>query len=497
MASRFFFLLPVLALSGANLRADYVPVPAKAPEPKREFRAAWIATVHNLDWPSKPGLEPRQQRAEMVALLDLAAATGLNAVILQVRTECDAFYRSNLEPWSFFLSGDQGAGPADGYDPLAFAIEEAHKRGIELHAWFNPFRASATERSNKSPQHITRTHSSQMLSAGTMKWGNPASEFVRQRAIDVIVDVTRRYEIDGVHIDDYFYPYPKTSGGKTYDQFDDSASYRAYKAKGGRLELRDWRRDNINTFVRTAYGAVKATKSHVDFGISPFGIWRPGYPSSVKAGLDAYDDICADSRLWFNQGWLDYLSPQLYWRIDSDQDYAALYQWWRGENKQSRHLFPGIASSRILSSDDRGRTAAETVKQIDLTRQKPSPAGAGHLHWSIEALKSDRGGLRGKLRQAYAEAALPPASPWLGSAAPAPVYVAPSLTNAGLHLTFKPEPSARWRVVQAKHGNEWTTLRQLPATQGAVQLQGAPDAVAIRHVGPSGMLSVPTILARQ
>jgi uncharacterized lipoprotein YddW (UPF0748 family) len=283
MAFRFFFLSLCVALSGVSLRADYVPVPVKVPEPPREFRAAWIATVHNLDWPSKPGLSPTQQRAEMIALLDLAAATGLNAVIFQVRTECDAFYPSNLEPWSFFLSGNQGTGPADGYDPLAFAIAEAHKRGIELHAWFNPFRASATERSNKSSKHITRTHSSQMLGAGTMKWGNPASEFVRQRAIDVMVDVTRRYDIDGVHIDDYFYPYPKSSGGKTYDQFDDSSSYRSYKAKGGKLELRDWRRDNINHFVRTAYGAVKSAKSHVEFGISPFGIWRPGSPSSVKA----------------------------------------------------------------------------------------------------------------------------------------------------------------------------------------------------------------------
>ncbi len=497
MDFRFLLLFLMLTLSGVSLRADYVPVPVKVPEPQREFRAAWIATVHNLDWPSKPGLSPQQQRAEMIALLDLAASTGLNAVVLQIRTECDAFYASKLEPWSYFLTGNQGSGPADGYDPLAFAVAEAHKRGIELHAWFNPFRASATETSNKSSKHITRTHASQMLSAGTMKWGNPASEFVRQRAIDVMVDVTRRYDIDGVHIDDYFYPYPKTSGGKTYDTFDDSAFYRSYKAKGGKLELRDWRRENINGFVRSAYGAVKATKSHVEFGVSPFGIWRPGNPSTVKAGLDAYDDICADSRLWFNQGWLDYLSPQLYWRIDSDQNFAALYQWWSGENKKGRHLFPGIASSRILSSDDRGRPATESIRQIDVTRQKPSPAGPGHLHWSIEALKKDRGGLQGKLRQAYAQAAIPPASPWLGSGSPAPVFVAPALHNGDLHLTFKPEPSARWRVLQVREGNHWTTLRMLPAAQETVQLQGSPEAVAIRHISPTGMLSIPTVLARQ
>ena len=477
--------------------ADYVPVNAPVPEPRREFRAAWIATVHNLDWPSSYNLSPQQQRAEMVALLDLAAATGLNAVIFQVRTECDAFYQSSLEPWSFFLTGNQGAGPSDGYDPLAFAIAEAHKRGIELHAWFNPFRASATERSNKSARHITRTHSSLMLSAGSMKWGNPASDFVRQRAIDVMADVTRRYDVDGIHIDDYFYPYPKSVNGRAVDQFDDSSSYRAYKSKGGKLDVRDWRRDNINQFVRSAYGAVKAAKPHVDFGISPFGIWRPGSPSSVKAGLDAYDGIFADSRLWLNQGWLDYFSPQLYWRIESDQNYSTLYRWWAGENKKGRHLWPGIASSRILSSEDRGRPASESVRQIEVTRQSPSPAGPGHLHWSIEAIQKDRGGLRAKLRELYSEAALPPASPWLGSAAPAPVFVAPSENNNGLHLTFKPEPSARWRVIQVQNGNSWTTLRALPAAQETIQLQGAPGAIAIRHVGPSGMLSVPTVLARK
>ena len=498
MAMRTAFLASALFLLATGWSwADYTPVNAKVPEPRREFRAAWIATVHNLDWPSTYTLSPQQQRSEMVALLDLAAETGLNAVVFQVRTECDAFYRSSLEPWSFFLTGNQGVGPSDGYDPLAFAVAEAHKRGIELHAWFNPFRASATERSNKSSKHITRTHSSLMLSAGSMKWGNPASDFVRQRAIDVMVDVTRRYDVDGIHIDDYFYPYPKTVNGKTVDQFNDSSSYKAYRSKGGKLELRDWRRDNINSFVRSAYGAIKSTKGYVDFGISPFGIWRPGNPSTVKAGLDAYDDICADSRLWFNQGWLDYLSPQLYWRIDSDQNYADLYRWWSGENKRGRHLFPGIASSRILSSDDRSRPATETVKQIEITRQSPTSAGPGHLHWSIEAIKNDRGGLRGKLRSLYAENALPPASPWLGSAAPAPVYVAPAITSGGLHLTFKPEPTARWRVIQVQSGNNWVTLRLLPAEQETIQLNGTPPAVAIRHVGPTGILSVPTILAKQ
>lgn len=483
--------------TGSGVRAEYVAVRGNVPEPKREFRAAWIATVHNLDWPSKNNLPPAQQRAEMIALLDLAAATGLNAVIFQVRTECDAFYNSPLEPWSYFLTGKMGTGPADGYDPLAFTIEEAHKRGIELHAWFNPFRASATESSAKSSTHITRTHSSQMLSSGSMKWGNPASEVVRKRAIDVMVDVTKRYDIDGVHIDDYFYPYPKTVGGKTIDQFNDSASYQAYRSKGGKLEVRDWRRSNINSFVSNLYNAIKSTRASVDVGISPFGIWRPGSPASVKAGLDAYDDICADSRHWLNEGWLDYFSPQLYWRIDSDQNFTTLYRWWSGENKKGRHVWPGIASSRILSSEDKGRPATESIRQIDVTRQYSSPSGPGHLHWSIEAIKKDRGGLRAKLQTAYAETAIPPASPWLGSSAPSPVYVAPTEQGGNLQLTFKSAPDARWRIIQVQKGNQWTTLRAIPAAQETFRFEGTPASIAIRHVSPTGILSVPTVLARK
>ncbi len=494
---RVFLAFAIFLGAGSGVRAEYISVKANVPEPRREFRAAWIATVHNLDWPSTYTLSPAQQRAEMIALLDLAAETGLNAVIFQVRTECDAFYKSNLEPWSFFLTGKMGVGPPDGYDPLAFTIEEAHKRGIELHAWFNPFRASATERSAKSSNHITRTHSSQMLASGSMKWGNPASELVRKRAIDVMVDVTKRYDVDGIHIDDYFYPYPKTVGGKTIDQFNDSASYQAYRAKGGKLDVRDWRRSNINTFVSSLYGAIKSTRASVDVGISPFGIWRPGSPPTVKAGLDAYDDIFADSRRWLNEGWLDYFSPQLYWRIESDQNFTSLHRWWMGENRKGRHVWPGIASSRILSSEDKGRPATETIRQIDVTRQYASPSGPGHLHWSIEAIKKDRGGLRAKLRSAYAETAIPPASPWLGSSAPGAVFVAPVEQGGNLTLTFKADPEARWRVIQVQNGNQWTTLRTIPASQGTYRLQGTPAAVSIRHIGPTGILSVPTVIARK
>ena len=480
--------------------ADYIPVQQarQLPEPRREFRAAWVATVHNIDWPSTYTLSPSQQRAEMISILDLAAETGINAIVLQVRTECDALYKSDIEPWSFFLTGKMGSAPPDGYDPLQFAVAEAHRRGIELHAWFNPFRSSATTRSSKSSGHITRTHPSLMMSVGSMKWGNPASDFVQDRAIKVMVDVTKRYDIDAVHIDDYFYPYPKTINGRATDQFNDSSAYQSYRAKGGKLDVRDWRRDNINRFVSTLYSSVKSTKPWVEVGISPFGIWRPGYPSSVKAGLDAYDHIYADSRKWLQEGWLDYFSPQLYWRINPpDQSFTALNAWWASQNGKQRHLWPGIASSRILSSEDSGRPASESIKQIEASRKYASRSGAGHIHWSFKAIKEDRGGLRSKLRSVYSEVAIPPASPWLGDSTPEPVLFGAQKANGGAIVYFKPAPSARWRLIQVKEGNTWITLRRIPAAQESLQLPTAPEEIAVRNVGPTGILSIPTILGKQ
>jgi len=487
----------------ANLKAEYIPVDGngKLIEPIREFRAAWIATVHNIDWPSKKGLSGAQQRAEMIKLLDLAAATGLNAVGLQVRSECDAIYPSKIEPWSNWISGTMGVPPSDGYDPLAFAIEECHRRGIELHAWFNPFRASATDWSKKNSTHISKTHPSLMMRAETQVWANPGVAYVQDRALQVILDVTKRYDIDGVHMDDYFYPYPKTINGVPRDTFDDSAAYNAYRRKGGKLGLRDWRRDQINGFVNKLYRSVKATKPWVKVGISPFGIWRPKNPPEVTAGLDAYEHICADSRKWLMEGWIDYFSPQLYWRInDKPHSFTILTKWWSQQNRHGRHLWPGIASSRILSTTDRGRPASETIDQIDVARKyAANKMGAGHIHWSYKALLENRGGLNQKLESSYRKAALVPASPWLGSTAPSGAYVAPKEVNGSLHIGFQAAQDARWRLIQVKEkpNSEWVALRPIPASQESFQFKGLPAEVAFRNVGPSGMLSVPTILKKK
>ncbi len=496
---KLFFLGMALVMTVVpSARGEYVPSRSRAPEPVREFRGAWVATVHNIDWPSKRGLSASSQKEEMERLLDSARSVGINAIVFQVRTECDALYESRIEPWSHWLTGQQGKSP--GYDPLAFAIDACHARGMELHAWFNPFRASASPSSKKISSHISRTHSQLMLPAGTQVWANPASDYVRNRAIQVITDVVSRYDVDGVHMDDYFYPYPRYSGGKMVDQFDDSEDYQAYRRSGGRLELRDWRRYNIDRFVHELYLAVKRTRPSVKMGISPFGIWRPGHPPTVEATLDAYDHISADSRKWLNLGWIDYFSPQLYWRIDDKpHSFLTLSQWWAGENRQGRHLWPGIASNRIQSSEDRGRRASESIRQVEITREHAANShGSGHIHWSFSAIRDDRDGLRRQLGRAYAATPITPASPWLGANTPSDVWVAPVIEGDGVTLKFRAAPDARWRLIQVRETPDgaWKTMRMVPAKATVYRIDGIPYEIALRNISPTGILSDQTVIRR-
>ncbi|MBK6459184.1 MAG: family 10 glycosylhydrolase [Gemmatimonadetes bacterium] len=319
-----------------------------APPLPREFRAVWVATVTNIDWPSRPGLPVDSQKTELLAILDLAAAVRLNAVIFQVRPGGDALYQSHLEPWSYFLTGQQGRAPQPMWDPLAFAVAEAHKRGMELHAWFNPYRAGHPRDTTgtKSPLHLSRTNPAVVHRYGPYTWMDPGEAVVRRKTIDVVVDVVRRYDVDGVHIDDYFYPYPERTRRGREIPFPDERSWRAYKAREGTLSRDDWRRQNVDQLVQELYTAIKRAKPWVKFGISPFGIWRPGYPESVR-GFDAYDRLYADSRKWLNEGWVDYWTPQLYWKLGAPlQSYRDLLAWWRAENRLGRNLWPGNYTSR-------------------------------------------------------------------------------------------------------------------------------------------------------
>jgi uncharacterized lipoprotein YddW (UPF0748 family) len=364
---------------------------------EREFRGAWVATVYNLDWPSRPGLPAATQQAQLRAILDRAAALHLNAILLQVRPASDALYASKKEPWSEFLTGKAGVSP--GYDPLAFAIKEAHARGIELHAWINPFRAAIHAGDPLPANHVAKEHPEWVRRFGKQLWIDPGDPAARNYVISVITDIVRRYDVDGVHLDDYFYPYPLEHGAATFP--DDSTWQRFGAGKGP--SRGDWRRENINDFVRSMYRAVKATKSDVRVGISPFGIWRPGVPPTTKAGLDAYEQLFADSRKWLAEGWVDYLAPQLYWSIKPPaQSFPVLLKWWR-EQSHGVPIWPGIATERIGSK----RPAREIIDQIALTRRGTTTPG--QIHWSMKALMRDQGGIDELLRKGpYAEKAAVP-----------------------------------------------------------------------------------------
>src|SRR5690606_35149444 len=306
------------------------------PEVNREFRAAWIASVANINWPSKRGLSTEQQKQEAIVILDKLKENNFNAVIFQARPSADALYDSPYEPWSIFLTGETGKAPSPYYDPLEFWIEEAHKRGLELHVWLNPYRAHHTNGAkvnsasmvNKMPNEIVR------LKNG-MYWFDPAKKETQDHVSQVVADIVKRYDIDGIHFDDYFYPYTSYNNGA---DFLDADSWNAYQKAGGNLYRAEWRRENVNKFIERIYNKIKEEKYRVKFGISPFGIWKSGFPNGVS-GLSQYDELYADAKLWLNKGWIDYFTPQSYWPVDAPrQNFADLLNWWESDNTHNRHL---------------------------------------------------------------------------------------------------------------------------------------------------------------
>ncbi len=403
-----------------------------APETPREFRAAWVATVANIDWPSQPGLSAADQQSELRLILDRAVALNLNAIILQVRPAADALYVSAYEPWSEYLTGAQGTPPFTFYDPLEFAVEEAHRRGLELHAWFNPYRARHRTASTPAhPKHVSRTHPEAVLQYGEQQWIDPGSEAGREYVLEVILDVVRRYDIDGIHLDDYFYPYAISDSAGVEIPFPDTVTFAAARALNPDQSLNDWRRNNVDTLVEELYQRVKQAKSNVKVGISPFGIWRPGYPEQIE-GFDAYDRIFADARKWFHNGWVDYLTPQLYWSIEKpEQSYPVLLDWWNEQNLASRHLWPGNYTSRVIAQNNTIWEPEEILSQIAVTRGVPG--AEGNVHFSMKALMSHPTGMgRALADQAYATQALVPDTPWLNSVPPA-------------------QPSAIWDDLSGRH----------------------------------------------
>ncbi|HBB34348.1 MAG TPA: hypothetical protein DDZ80_16540 [Cyanobacteria bacterium UBA8803] len=381
---------------------------------RREFRGAWLTTAWNSDWPSKPGLPVEQQKAELIGILNRLQGLNFNALILQVRPEGDALYPSPLEPWSAWLTGTQGKAPHPVYDPLEFAIAQCHQRNIELHAWFNPYRAKIYIKGSPNARpHIALANAESVYRWGNQLWMDPGAKAVQDRVYNVILDVVRRYDVDGIHLDDYFYPYPIT--GK---DFPDQKTYAAYKSAGGKLNLGDWRRDNVNKMVERLSVGIKATKPYVKFGISPFGIYRPGQPPMAK-GLDAYAVLYADSKKWLQQGWVDYLAPQLYWRIDQKpQSYPLLLKWWTDINYKQRHIYAG---NNIAQLDGKSWKVQEINKQIEISRSLEGKRSLGNIFFSMSALSANRQGIYNTLKSSvYAKPALAPKMGWLEALPPSP-----------------------------------------------------------------------------
>lgn len=401
---------------------------------KREFRAAWIATVGNIDWPSKRGLTSAQQQQEFIKYLDFLQSHGFNAVIVQVRPAADAFYPSSFEPWSQYLTGKQGQAPFPKYDPLAFMIEETHKRNMEFHAWFNPFRALVNTKLNPNPSsHVTHTQPNWLIHYAGKSYFDPGNPNARNYILRVIMDVVQRYDIDGVHIDDYFYPY-KVAG----HVFRDDASYQAYNPN--KLSLEDWRRSNVNLFVSQLYYQIKSEKKWVKFGVSPFGIWRnekDDASGSATNGISCYDDLYSDVKLWMEKKWLDYVLPQLYWEHGHRlAAFEVLLPWWN-KYRGDRHLYVGLGVYRMINAKSTSAYygPTEILKQIQASRKEGTQ---GVSLYSISNFSKISRNLQDSLSQSYFNyIAIPPPMPWLGNKPPLAPKVEGKLQGTTVHLTWE------------------------------------------------------------
>ncbi|MEH2360903.1 glycoside hydrolase family 10 protein [Nostoc sp.] len=471
-----------------------IPTPTSTPvgsvrvNHSREFRGVWVVSVWNGDWPSKPGLSVAQQKAELSEIIAKLQALNFNALIFQVRPEGDALYESKLEPWSAWITGTQGQAPEPFYDPLAFAIAECHKRNIELHAWFNPYRAStSTDPAKTVRPHIAATNPESVYLWKTQRWMDPGLKIVQDRAYNVIIDVVKRYDVDGIHLDDYFYPYPIEG-----QPFPDDKTYAAYKATGGTLSLGDWRRDNVNKMVQRLWQGIKTTKPDVKFGISPFGIYRPGQPAGIT-GLDAYNVLYADSKKWLEQGWIDYIAPQLYWRTDqTQQSYSALLKWWTEVNTKQRHVYAG---NNLTEPSNKSRESDEIEKQVKISRSQAGQLSLGNIFFNLSVLRENSQGIADKFQSLlYNKPALPPTLSWQDTT-PLPPPIGLQVNNR--KLSWQPgdnQPVRSWTLYRLS-GDTWTIQRILSAgtTFATVQLAGTYAVCAVDRLANESVGTVITV----
>jgi uncharacterized lipoprotein YddW (UPF0748 family)/predicted transcriptional regulator len=399
----------------------FLPVILRA-QPKYEFRAVWVASVENIDWPSKKGLPVDSQKVEFDRLLDMHQRNGLNAVVVQVRPAADAFYPSPYEPWSEWLTGIQGQAPSPYYDPLEFMIEETHKRGMEFHAWCNPYRAVHTiGKSSIAPDHITRQHPGWFVRFEKTIYFDPGIPEVQQYVTEIARDIVRRYDIDALHFDDYFYPYDIVEGGPPGKDFPDNRSFARY---GKGLSKADWRRANVDSVILSISKAVKEIKPHCKFGISPFAIWRNSSKDpegSNTQTITDYDNLYADILLWLRNGWIDYVVPQIYFEFSHPRaPYALLVDWW-ARHSYGRECFIGLAPFLAVSNPVRPawQDSSQLTRQIQVLRSYSNIQGA--VFFSSKSFESNPNGWCDSLQNTYYNyPALIPPMPWIDSTKPHP-----------------------------------------------------------------------------
>ena len=423
---------------------------------ERELRGAWVATVWNINFPTS--YDPIAQQSELDEMVDTLADLNFNAIFFQVRAEGDALYDSGIEPWSRFLTGTQGIDP--GYDPLAYLIDAAHRRGIEVHAWFNPYRAKVSEGSTTVSPHATVDDPDHCYAYSGYVWMDPGAPSIQARTEAVIVDVVERYDIDGVHFDDYFYPYPDD------EDFPDAATYAVY---GGGMSLADWRRDNVNGLVALVSETIDAISPDVRFGIAPFGLYRNGVPEGTW-GFDPYDGLYADAMHWVEQGHVDYLAPQLYWESTSDgQAYGTLVDWWAEQlAANDRLLFPGNYLAQL--GEDPDYTAAEFATQVQLTRDA---GGQGNIWYHIGPLLDDTEGISATFAELYPTPVLtPPMATAAGTVAP------PQVTLTGTTAALSHSQDVRAWAIYAEEGEGWVLDTLVPGVEAEAELGAGTWAIS-------------------
>jgi len=495
MTKHLSFALLFLLMSGSC--SVFRPLP----QPEREFRGFWVATVVNIDWP-KSGADPiAKKKADFLKILDFYDRLNFNAAIVQVRTAGDAFYESDYAPWSRFLTGEEGKAPDTDASILRWMIGETHARGMEFHAWLNPYRATFDLNTDiLSAGHDYHLHPEWMLKYGKKYYYDPGLPEVRERMVSVIDELVANFDIDAVHFDDYFYPY--TIEGEV---FGDSTSFGKYAPEGQSHE--DWRRSNMDLLIKKSYETIKARKPWVQFGVSPFGVWknRSTDPkgSDTQAGQTTFDNLYADPILWMEKGWLDYLVPQVYWSMDLPvASHRKITDWW-AQNSTNSNLYIGNGPYKIRNNSDKAWDSKnELPEQLRFARN--TRAVKGNVFFSAKSLMDDNADVVKKLRRKYyRREALPPASPWMQGQATAPIVLTSiQRTNDGTALSFEDVKPYRFVTVHPTGRKAKThyplkrMLAKLPVEEGGPiilpeRILGKRKRVALIFIDRFGRASEP------